>query len=154
VNGVLLDRLELSFLSGLQDQRVVQNRVRSQTQAGIEAMRNSGMPAAASTAPSSNGTGPTEEADAGGIINRSPTTHYHYYQQATAPPPPTLVVEPQPAPAPARSGLSPWWLLLLVPLLLGAGALAWYLWPKTTPTPVAPPPNWTADPTVKFTEPP
>src|SRR5580698_3705734 len=129
MNDVLLDRLELSFLNGLQDQRVMQSQVRANTQAGLQAMRSSGMPAATATTPtSSNGASTTEEADAGSIINRSPTINHNYYPQAP------IQAQPTPAPVPApqpTSKLSPWW--LVVPALIALAGATYLLWPKPTP---------------------
>lgn len=119
MNDVLLDRLELGYLSGLQDQRVVQDRVRGQMTAGLNLIRSSGMPAAATATPSTNGAAPADDG-MGGIISRSPTTnnHNHYH---LAP------VEPQPAPT-ATVAANPWpWIFASTLVIVAALSGAWWL---------------------------
>ena len=105
MNSVLLDRLELSFLNGLQDQREVQQRVREGTRIGL------GM----ANATANGQTRPAEPEDMG-IVNRSPTIHNHYQ---SAP-----VVEPAP---PQAKPVNPWpWIALIITVL--ALASAWAVW--------------------------
>ena len=106
MNDVLLDRLELSFLSGLQDQREVQQRVREGTRIGL------GMATA-------NGQTRPAEVDDMGITNRSPTIHNHYQ---SAP-----IVEPTPPPAPVAKPVNPWpWIAFIATVL--ALASGWAVW--------------------------
>ncbi len=167
MSEVIADRLELDNLTMLQHKRSYLSQDQARLQAGTAAIQSSinDMSAAARFSPSAtasaNGTinpsgVPTEDVDlgTGAIMNRC-TINYPS-APTTAPATPTT---PTPTPTPpAKSGLSPWW-WLLVPAALLLGGLAWYFWPKpapttpTTPTPpvvVAPtqPPNWTGDTTV------
>jgi hypothetical protein len=155
VPSVMLDRLELGYLSGLQDQRAVTARMNAQQAMGMRHLmgRANGVMPGAAPDPQ---TAELDDDAAGSIINRSPVVNNHYYTQAPAPPgAPVIIEQPQPAPQPGAVGRRASWLwLLLVPLLLGLGALAWYLWPKPSPTPANPYPGYTAEPTIKFSSPP
>jgi hypothetical protein len=142
ISGILKDRAELTFLSGLQDQRAVLKRIQDQTDRGtrkIEAGEN-GVPQAIPE-PGTPATGTSGLDDVGdGIQNRCRViNHYHYGDTAKtepAPAQPVVVVEPPaPRPSPIYSNrIWPWLLLVLLLTALALGGLAWYLfnrpWPK------------------------
>jgi hypothetical protein len=135
VPGTLKDQLELSYLSRLQDQRAVMKHIQEQQRIGMEAIAAHG---ANGVVGSSEAPDRSEvEADDMGIVNRSPTTNNHYYVAPSF---------PDPAPVPTKSPFWPW--LLAIPLVLGLGGLAWYLWPKATGTSQTPPPDWAGNTTI------
>jgi hypothetical protein len=113
MNSILLDRLELGFLSGLQDQRSVTKRVRDQTKVGVNRMMGT-------TPVAVNGVAGETEDD--GLNNRCRTTtnHNHTYTPNTGP-----------------------WIFASVLLLGLLGGLTWLGVARTTPsqavvTPVTP----------------
>jgi hypothetical protein len=163
-----MDVIELNMLSGLQNKRAKIARLEAQQAAGMQAIagRSNQMSAAATS--TTNGQPATDAAETstlgggpGALVNRSPTTNYHYYPQTTQAAPAPIVTPsptpPAPSSTPAASSFLPW--LAAIPLALGAAGLTYYLTrPAATPVataPVAPtvPPGWTADPTLKFTDP-
>ncbi len=150
------DQIEINSLSMLADKRATLQRISAQQAAGLQqiAAGPSQMLTAASNnspmAPDSTDTS-TLGGGSGALVNRSPTTIYNLHPQpATVQPTPASTVTP-PSPA-TGSSLWPW--LLAIPLMLGLGGLAWYLWPKTPADPNKPPPGYTVEPSLKFTNPP
>ncbi len=168
VPGPLKDILELSFLSGLQDQRAVLHHERKLQARGMNAIagNNRPMPAAATSDTTAQTSTATEDDQA--IHNRCQWVNHNYYQDAprtetdsenkTRP-----VIEPQPQPRPARGNrgwLVPLLLTLLLLALLGGGLLVLYLsWPRPgvitpsvnpTPTPVVIQPGEGANTTIKL----
>lgn len=167
---IFADRIELDGLSQLAEKRSRQAMVHAQNVAGTQALQSVMTSMATATANGSTTTTPSASSpadsaysdaasigdDPGGIVNRSPVTtnNYHYYPQTTTTTTPTTVTPtptttPTPAPTSTKTGISPWWWLLLIPLLLGLGGLTWYLTKKPT-TPATPPPAWTGQTTIKL----
>jgi len=147
--GTIVDRMELPFLIGLQDQKLVLDRIRKQTQAGMKVIAaggQNGVAVAMTPATAAQTSSATEDDQA--INNRCTTTTTNYYlsqDPAVAPSPngqPTPVgPTPIAPPAPSRSKAD-WWpfalLALLLLLCLAAGGWAWYLVTHPGPTPVNP----------------
>lgn len=144
IDPSLRDVYELNFLSSLQDQRIVLDRVRHQTKDGMTAIANGqAMPTSASS-PGTSASTSTANEDDNAIYNRSPTINHNYYHDNGQPPSP---IQPQPLPPyqPTPSA-NPWWLLIpLVLLVLASGLVLGWLFsrqPVTIPVhnPVIPAP--------------
>jgi len=124
LDSSLRDQLELGYLSGLQDQRAVLERVRRQTDSGMETIASNKrpMPATATTPGVSASTSTAREDDLG-IANRCVTNNYNY----------EVPREPQEY---RGNGLPAWALVLLLAGVLGLAG-AWWLythWPQPVPS--------------------
>lgn len=132
IPSALLDRLELPFLVGLQDQKSLLARVRRQTEQGVQALmpgQNGTVPVSTATTPTTAANTSTALEDDNGIVNRSPTINYYLGQE---------VAGPQLQPAQQRSNPSAWIPVLLIAGVVGAAVLWWlYTHPvQSAPLPV------------------
>lgn len=158
---MITDALEIQLLSQIQAKRAAEMRVQSQQEWGLKRMTQAVN--RMQIAPVSPAIATAQAADQlefkapDGIMNRSPVTnnHYHNYPPASPtvvvePQPPTVIHDPTPVTNPTKSGLSPWWLVL--PLAIIIAGSTYLLWPKPKPAPVVQQAQPTLNSTIRWSQ--
>jgi hypothetical protein len=127
IPSTLIDRLELPFLIGIQDQKLMLDRIRKQTALGMSTIAAGGQNGVAvATTPTTAANTSHAAEDDQSLSNRCVTNNYYVNQDTGA------ATQPTPSAAPAQPthwGRIPAWVtVLLIAVGVAVAGLLWWLY--------------------------